>query len=86
MQNLKCFVLPKYSWPIYGRVLYGSACQWLESLSMMRGSEVQSKVESRRRLKKWYLIPPSLTFNIVMYVSSVKWSNPERGVVLSPTL
>ena len=34
--------------------------------------------------KKWYLIPPCLTLSIIRYVSRVKWSNPGKGVVLSP--
>ena len=33
---------------------------------------------------KWYLIPPCLTFSNIRYVSRVKWSNPGKGVVLSP--
>ena len=36
-------------------------------------------------LKKWYLIPPCLTLSIIRYVSRVKWSNPGKGVVPSPT-
>ena len=35
--------------------------------------------------KKWYLIPPSLTFSIVRHRSLVKWSKPEKGVAPSPT-
>ena len=35
-------------------------------------TEVQSKVESYQRLKKWYLIPPCLTRSIRRYVSRVK--------------
>ena len=38
-----------------------------------------------RRLLKWYLIPPCLTLSNVRYISRVKWSNPEKGVVPSPT-
>ena len=38
---------------------------------------VQSQVESYQRLKKWYLMPPCLTFSIIR----VKWSNPGKGVV-----
>ena len=30
-----------------------------------------------RMLKKWYLMPPCLTLNIIRQGSSVKWSNPE---------
>ena len=32
-----------------------------------------------------YLIPPCLTLSNVRYVSRVKWSNPGKGVVPSPT-
>ena len=46
---------------------------------------VQFQVESYQRLKKWYLIPPCLTLGIIRYVSKVKWSNPGKGVVSSPT-
>ena len=35
--------------------------------------------------KKWYLIPPCLTFSIIWYVSKVKWSNLGKGVVPSST-
>ena len=52
---------------------------------MVRETEVQSKVESYQRLKKWYFIPPCLTLSIITYVSRVKWSNPEKGVVPSLT-
>ena len=34
---------------------------------------------------KWYLIPPWLKLNIIMYLSRVKWSNPRKRVVLSLT-
>ena len=34
---------------------------------------------------KWYLISPWLTLNNIRYVSSVKWSNPGKGVAISPT-
>ena len=36
-------------------------------------------------LKKWYLIPPCLTLCITRYLSRIKWSNPGKGVVSSPT-
>ena len=35
--------------------------------------------------QKWYLILPCLTLSIIKYRSRVKWSNPEEGVVPSPT-
>ena len=37
------------------------------------------------KTKKWYLIPPCLTLNIIRLGSRVKWSNPGKGVVPSPT-
>ena len=44
-------------------------------------TEVQSQVVSYQRRKKWYLMPPCLTFSIIRYRSRVKWSNPWKGVV-----
>ena len=38
------------------------------------------------KTKKWYLIPPCLTLSIIRYVSSVKWSNPGKGVAPSSKL
>ena len=46
---------------------------------------VQSQVASYQRLLIWYLIPPWLTLSKISYVSRVKWSNPGKGVALSPT-
>ena len=46
---------------------------------------VQSQVESYQRLRRWYLTPPCLTLSIIRYGSRVKWSNPGKGVVPSPT-
>ena len=37
------------------------------------------------KTKKWYLMPPCLTLNIIRYVSRVKWSNLEKGVTPFPT-
>ena len=34
---------------------------------------------------KWYLKPPCLTLSNIRHVSRVKWSNPRKGVALSPT-
>ena len=34
---------------------------------------------------KWYLMPPCLTLSNTRYVSRVRWSNPRKGVELSPT-
>ena len=41
---------------------------------------------SYQRLKILSLMPPWLTFSIIKYRSSVKWPNPGKGVVSSPTL
>ena len=38
-----------------------------------------------QRLLKWYLIPPCLTLSNMRYVSRIKWSNPGKEVVPSPT-
>ena len=54
-------------------------------LPMNQETRVQSQVESSKRLKKWYLMPLCLTLRIMTYGSRVKWSNPGKGVVLSPT-
>ena len=35
--------------------------------------------------KNWYLIPSCLTLSIIRYGSRLKWSNPGKGVVPSPT-
>ena len=56
-----------------------------KSSTIAREIMVQSQVETDQRLKKWYLMPPCLTLNIIRYGSRVKWSNPEKGVALSPT-
>ena len=50
-----------------------------------RETWVQTQIESYQRLKKWYLMPPYLTLSIKRYGSRVKWSNPGKGVVPSPT-
>ena len=50
-----------------------------------RKARVQPQIESYQRLKKWYLLPPCLTLSIKRYVSRVGWSNPGKGVTLSPT-
>ena len=34
---------------------------------------------------KWYFIPPCLTLSIIRYVSRIKWSNPGKRGVPSPT-
>ena len=52
---------------------------------MIQETWVQSQVMSYQRLKKWYLIPPCLTFSNIRYVSKVKWSNPGKGVAPFPT-
>ena len=40
---------------------------------------VQSQVESHQRLKKWFLMPPCLTSDIMLRIKD-KWSNPMKGV------
>ena len=57
----------------------------LECSPLARETWVQSQVESYQRLKKWYLMRPCLTLSIIRYGSRVKWSNPGKGVALSPT-
>ena len=52
---------------------------------MARETWVQSQVESFQKLKKWYLMPPCLTFSIIRYRSRVKWVNPGKEVAHSPT-
>ena len=47
---------------------------------MAQQTGAQFQVESYQRLKKWYLMPPRLTLNIIRYGSRVKWSNAEKGV------
>ena len=42
-------------------------------------------VNSYQGLKKWFLMPPCLTFSIIRYGSRVKWSNPANEVAPSPT-
>ena len=37
------------------------------------------------KTQKWYLIPPCLTLSITRHVSRVKWNNPGKGVMPSPT-
>ena len=55
-------------------------------LPMARETWVQSQAKSYQRLKKWFLMPPCLTLSIIRYWSRVKRSNPEKGVMSSPTL
>ena len=52
---------------------------------MAREIGVQYQVGSKPKTQKKYLIAPCLTLSIIRYVSKVKWSNPEEGVV-PPTL
>ena len=52
---------------------------------MVRETWVPSQVASYQRLLKWYLIPPCLTLSNIRWVSRVKWNNPGKGVVPSPT-
>ena len=41
---------------------------WVESSPMARETGVQSQVESYQIFKKWYLITPCLTLNIIRYI------------------
>ena len=50
---------------------------------MVREIGVQSQVKSYQRLKKWYLMLPSLTLSVIKYKSRVKWSYPGKGVAPS---
>ena len=52
---------------------------------MVRETWVQSQVESYQKLKKWFLLPPCLTFSIIRYGSRVNRSIPGKGVAPSPT-
>ena len=52
---------------------------------MVRETRVQSQVTSYQRLWKCNLIPPYLTLSNIRYVSRVKWINPGKGEVPSPT-
>ena len=54
--------------------------KWVEFSPLIQETEVQFHVESYQRLKKWYLMPPCLTTNILRYVSNVKWCNPGKSV------
>ena len=58
---------------------------WLECSLMVWETWVQSQVKSYQRLKNWYLMPPCFIHSIIRYRSRVKWRNPGKGVVPSPT-
>ena len=74
LNNLQCLICHKTQ-PNHIYLLY---MYWFikQCLPMAEETGVQSQVESYQRLKKWYLISPCLTLNIIRYVSRVKWSNP----------
>ena len=57
----------------------------VECSPMVRETGVQSQVESYQRLQKLYLILSCLTLSIITYGSRVKWSNPGKWVMPSPT-
>ena len=50
------------------------------------GGSIPGRVipKTKKRKKKRYLIPP-LTLSNIRHGSRVKWSNPGKGVVPSPT-
>ena len=64
------------NWPI---------TSWVECSPISRVTGVLSKVDSYQRRKKWYLITPCLTDSSIRCLSRVKWSNPGKGVALSPS-
>ena len=75
---------------IPGRVIPKTQSQiactiWVECSPMVLETGVQFQAESYQRLKKWYLMPPCLTLNIIRYGSKVKWSNPGNGIAPSFT-
>ena len=60
----------------------------LEDRVFANGPRDLSSIPGRvipKTFKKWYLIPSCLTLSNIRYVSRVKWSNPGKGVVPSPT-
>ena len=57
----------------------------VECSPLIRETWVQSQIISYKRSLKWYLISPYITLSNIRYVSRVKWSNPGKGVVPSPT-
>ena len=59
--------------------------QQVECSPMIRETWFQSQVASYQRLQQWFLMPPCLTLSNIRYVSRGKWSNPGKGVALSPT-
>ena len=44
-----------------------------------------SQLKSYQSLKKWYLMLSCLTLSTIRYGWRVKWSNPGKGIVPSPT-
>ena len=52
---------------------------------MAQDTQVQSRVESYQRLKKWYLIPPWLTLKHYKVWIKGKVEQSRKGVVPSPT-
>ena len=47
------------------------------------GGSISGRVKPKtlkKKKKKWYLMPPCLTFSIIRYGSGVKWSNIGNGV------
>ena len=74
-----------HSWYIFQVSSRIPLAKWVECSPMVRETWVQFQIESYQRLKKWYLMPLSLTPSIIRYGSRVKWSNPGNGVAPSPT-
>ena len=77
-------ILADFNNAVVWMVLYRTLEWWLDCSSMTQEAWVQSQVESYKRLKKWYLMPPCLTLSIIRCGSRVKWSKP--GKRLAPSL
>ena len=84
-----CIYIYIYIWYLIYlfKVIYNRTLAWrLECPPMAQKTRVQSQVESYQRLRKWYLMPSCLTLSTVRYGSRMKWSNPRKWVVPTPTL
>ena len=65
-----------------------SVCQFMNNIFNFLHWACLFQIPGRvipKTFKKWYLILPCLTLSIIRYLSKVKWSNPGKGVVPSPT-
>ena len=66
-------------------VLFGSLASGKSVRQWSRRPGFNPRLSHTTDFKKWYLIPPCLTLSNIQYISSVKWSNPGKGVAPSPT-